>query len=294
MIELPESVHHAEVVDAFDLTPGMRRVVFGGDGLAGYASTGVGDEYIRLIFPVEPSDLPELPALVDGNLDYSPTDLDRMRTYTVRDWDPAAKRLTVDFVVHEGGVAAAWARQARPGQVVVVNMPTGMYDPPAGLDWQILIADAAGLPAALRIVELTPTVATRLVLEVPDADHRVPTPERPGLDVTWIHGGNGGGASRLEEVARTLPRPDGVGYVWVAGESKVLRGVRRHLRHELKLPASAYKSVGYWIQEAERWHERYEALDEDTRSALDEIWSDDGDLEEQEDEYDRRLAELGL
>lgn len=294
MIELSESVHHTEVVETTDLSPGMRRIVLGGDGLAGYASTGVGDEYIRILFPADPDERPRLPLVTDGNLDYSSIDLSRLRTYTVRGWDAARHHLTVDFVVHEGGVAAAWARQARPGQVVGVNIPTGLYEPPAGLAWQILVADAAGMPAALRIAELTPAVPTRLVLEVPGAEHELAVPDRPGLDVTWLHGGNGHGPSRLEEVVRTIPRPDGVGYVWVAGESKVLRGVRKHLRHELKLPATAYKTVGYWIQDAERWNERYDALDDDVRAQLDAIWEDDRDLEEKEDEYERRLSALGL
>ena len=34
-----------------DLTRSMRRIVLGGDGLRGYTTTGVGDEYVRLIFP---------------------------------------------------------------------------------------------------------------------------------------------------------------------------------------------------------------------------------------------------
>lgn len=288
------SVHHAEVLDACDLTDGMRRIVFGGDGLAGYASTGVGDEYVRLLFPAAPGERPTLPAVVDGTLDYGTVDLDRLRTYTVRDWDAAARRLTVDFVVHEGGVAATWARQAAPGQVVGLNTPTALYAPPEGLTWQVLVADYAGLPAAVRIAESTPGVPTRLVLEVPGPAYEVAIAPRPDLDVVWVHGGNGHAPSRIEEIVRSLPRPDSTGYLWVAGESKVLRGVRRHLRHELRLPATSYKTVGYWIEDAEKWRERYDALDSATRDALDAIWAKGGDEADLEDEYDDRLTELGL
>ncbi|GAA1544557.1 siderophore-interacting protein [Nocardioides humi] len=292
--DIAMSVHHAEVLDAVDLTDGMRRVVLGGEGLAGYRSTGVGDEYIRLLFPADPDQRPELPDVVDGNLDYGSIDLDRLRTYTVRDWDAQARRLTVDFVVHEGGVAATWARQATPGQVIGLNTPTALYAPPAGLEWQVLIADYAGLPAAVRLAETTPGVPTRLVLEVPGPSYQVEIAVRPDLEVVWVHGGNGHAPSRLEEIVRSLPRPEGLGYVWVAGESKVLRGVRKHLRHELRLPATAYKTVGYWIEDAEKWRERYDNLDEETRAALDAIWEKGGDEDDLEDEYDARLTELGL
>lgn len=290
----PMRVHLAEVVDVLDLSPGMRRVVFGGDGVADYGSTGVGDEYIRLIFPREPDAAPDLPDVGEKGLDYTTVDLDRLRTYTVRDHDPDAGRITVDFVVHDGGVAAAWALRAEPGHLVGLNTPTALYDPPAELGWQVLVADYAGAPAALRIAALTPTVRTRLILEVPDDEHRLELPDRPRLEVTWVVGGNGHGPSRLEEIVRTVPRPEGDGYVWVAGEAKAVRGVRKHLRHELRLPATAYKAVGYWIAGAETWRERYDALDEQTRAELDAIWQSDRDEEEQEDEYDARLTELGL
>lgn len=290
----PMRVVHAEVVEVVDLTPGMRRIVFGGPGLSDYASTGVGDEYVRLIFPAEPDGEPPLPDVLDSGLDYATVDLDRLRTYTVRDHDPDSSRITVDFVVHDGGVAAAWALAAQPGQVVGLNTPTALYDPPDQTAWQVLVADYAGAPAALRIAEQTPGVRTRLIVEVPDDEHRLPLPERTGLEVTWVIGGNGHGPSRLEEIVRAVPRPESDGYVWVAGESKAVRGVRKHLRHELGLPATAYKAVGYWIADAEAWRERYAALDEQTRLELDAIWETDRDEEEQEDEYEERLTQLGL
>jgi len=278
-----------------DLSPSMRRIVLGGAGLDGYASTGVGDEYVRLIFPVPGATEPILPTVTGDCLDYDSIDLATMRTYTVREFDAATGEITVDFVVHDGGVAAQWARTATPGDLVGINSPDGMYDPPPGMAWQILVADCAGLPAAARLLELTPaTVRTRVVLEVPDQEHCLPLAAPAGAEITWVHGGNGHGPSRLDEVVRALPRPDGVGYIWVAGETKVLRGVRKYLRRELGLPSSAYKTVGYWTDGAERWRDRYEALDDAVKSDLDALWATEGDLGEIEIEYDDRLARLGL
>lgn len=286
---------HATVVDVIDLSPAMRRVVFGGADLAEFRSTGVGDEYIRLLFPEKPDQVPDLPPIVDGAIDYRAIDVSRLRTYTVRDHDPVTGTLTVDFVVHEGGVGAQWARQAAPGQVIAINSPDALYSPPPGLQWLVLVADYAGLPAAARIAETTDDhVRVRLIVEIADHSHRIPIAARPNLEVTWLIGGNGHGPSRLEEVVRALPRPEGVGYIWVAGESRVLRGVRRYLRKELGLPATAYKTVGYWIERAEQWRERYAALDEATKRELEALWSSGRDEQEIEDEYDERLARLGL
>jgi len=116
----------------------------------------------------------------------------------------------------------------------------------------------------------------------------------PGTEVTWIDGGNGHGPSRLEQVVRSLPRPPGVGYVWVAGETRELRGVRRYLRRELGLPSTAYKTVGYWTDGAERWRAEFEALDAEIKASLEAIWELDADLGDIEIQYDERLARLGL
>ena len=294
---LPMRVFTGRVVRTEELTRAMRRIVLGGDGLAGYASTGVGDEYVRLIFPAPGATEPVLPAVTGGVLDYGSIDLATMRTYTVRDFDPVRGEVTIDFVVHDGGVAAEWARAARPGDRVGINTPDGMYAPPPGLRWQILVTDCAGLPAAARLLETTgATVRTRLVAEVPDEDHYLRLDVPAGAEVTWVHGGNGHGPSRLEDIVRSLPRPEpGVGYLWVAGETRALRGVRKYLRKELGLPAEAYKTVGYWTDGAERWRARYAALDAEIRTSLEALWTTaDADLADIEIQYDERLARLGL
>ncbi|MCH3728782.1 siderophore-interacting protein, partial [Campylobacter coli] len=52
------------------------------------------------------------------------------RTYTVRRSDPAARRLTLDFVVHgDAGLAAPWARSAQPGDPLTLRGAGGGYRP---------------------------------------------------------------------------------------------------------------------------------------------------------------------
>ncbi|MFG1921842.1 siderophore-interacting protein [Cryptosporangium sp. NPDC048952] len=292
---LPMRVWTGEVVRTEDLTPALRRVVFGGAALDDYATTGIGDEYIRLIFPPDGERVPILPTVTDGCLDYSSIDLNTMRTYTVRAFDPVTNEVSIDFVIHDGGVAAEWAKKATPGDLVGINTPDGMYDPPANMTWQLLVADFAALPAAARLLENTPAgVRTRAILEVPGPEHHIPLDVRQGTDVTWLHGGNAHGPSKLEQIVRSMPRPDGVGYVWVAGETREMRNVRKYLRRELSLPATAYKTVGYWTDGAEKWRDRYDALDAKTKASLEAIWASDADVADIEIQYDEKLARLGL
>lgn len=294
--KLPMKIFRAEVTACYPITPGMIRVVFGGPGLAQFPSTGVGDEYVRLFFPRDCQTEPNLPVATETAWmfedDVPPAP---MRTYTIREARPGAGEIVIDFVVHEGGVAANWALCAAPGDALGLNTPTGLYDPPDDLDWQLLLADATALPAAARIIEQSPPqVHTRAVLEVTDSAEEQVINGTGDAKLSWIHGGNGHSETRLEEVLRSVDLPEGPGYVWVAGEARMTRSARKYLRHELGLPATAYKAIGYWTLSAEEYRERFERLDDDTRTWLTSVWQSDAPAEEREDEYVVRLESLGL
>ncbi|MEV4068082.1 siderophore-interacting protein, partial [Nonomuraea dietziae] len=102
--------HRGVVLRTERLTPHMVRVVFGGEGLARFATEGLTDHYVKLVFPCEGVDLPT-PFTMAGCRESMPREhWPRLRTYTVRVWDPAARELTIDFVVHgDEGLAGPWA-----------------------------------------------------------------------------------------------------------------------------------------------------------------------------------------
>lgn len=296
MPDVPNRIHRAEVLSVTDLVPGLRRFVFGGEGLADFETTGVGDEYLRIFLPDEPTGEPRMPFAVGRGWDWPEgVEPSPLRTYTVRAWDAERHELTVDVVLHDGGLAAEWGRTATVGAVVAVNTPTGMYDAPADLEWQVLVTDLTGLPAATRILQHTdPRVRSRLIVEAPSTAQRFGDEIPSAVDVQWVTGGNGVAPSRIEQLVRGLEHPAGVGYLWVVGESRVLRGVRKHVRHELGQPASSYKIVAYWTENAEEWNARWAALDPAVRKELEDMWDTERDEEEIEDEYFARLTELGL
>ncbi|MGC5342755.1 siderophore-interacting protein [Streptomyces sp. DT24] len=297
------TIHRAVVARVRPLTGTMVRITFHGGDLAAFTSTGVPDEYVRLFFPHGPdrADL-SLPETTENGGWRTPEGRPTapMRTYTVRAVRPDTGEIDIDFVLHSHGVASGWAAAARPGDVIGLNAPTGLYRPPADLTWQILVADLTGLPAVARIMEDSPAgVTTRAVIEVPGPSSVQPLPDRPHARTTWSHGGNGHGPSRLAELVEAAVPPGtdpAGGYIWVAGRTDVLREVRRHLRKELKLPTERFKVVGYWMPGAETWTDRYEALPAAVRSELDALWDAPAE-EDQEDvtvRYEARLSDLGL
>lgn len=218
------TIHRAVVARVQPLTGTMTRVTLHGEGLAGFRTTGVGDEYVRIFLPHGPDRTEvSLPRTTEQGGWETPEGqpVAPMRTYTIRAVRPEAGEVDIDFVLHEGGVASGWAAEARPGDVVGVNDPTGLYSPPADLSWQVLVADQTGLPAAARLLENTPDhVRTRVVLEAPASSAVLPLREPSDSKVTWTYGGNGHGPSRLADlVAAAVPPGTDLagGYVWVAG-----------------------------------------------------------------------------
>ncbi|MDQ0728428.1 NADPH-dependent ferric siderophore reductase [Microbacterium sp. W4I20] len=201
------NIHRGIVSSTTALTPTLIRVTLGGEGVAEFLSTGIGDEYVRVFFPHgdDPTDV-SLPVPA-GDWWETPEGAPAapMRTYTISGVRPDAGELDIDFVVHEAGVAGPWAARAEPGHVLGLNTPTGLYSPPEGITWQVLAADLTGLPAVARLVAEAPAgVRTRVVLEVPSEADRIEFTAGPDVEVTWMVGGNGHGPSALGQLVRGI------------------------------------------------------------------------------------------
>lgn len=289
----------ATVLSSRYLTPGMVRLTFGGAGLEGYPSTGVADEYMRFFFPNEKTGRLHLPHIDElGRWTYPDGGQEAIRcsTYTVRAYRPDAGELDIDFVVHEGGLASEWAQKARPGDRITVNRPRGIATPPTDATWQLLVCDATGLPALSRMLEQSPkNLQTRVFVEVALAEHELDLPHHDFATVTWLHrSGNGVAPSRLADVVKAMPVSPTPGYIWVAGEQKVVRSIRKYVRQELKLPTERYELVAYWTHEGEAWKAGWQALPQEIKDAIDASWSSGRDIEDLRDEYYATLEKYGL
>lgn len=283
----------AEVTRTSWVTPGMVRVTFSGPGLAGFETTGIGDEFVRVRFPSETGVLALPTKDTDGNWREPEHSDAHIEPYTIRRHDPATGEVDIDLVVHGHGRAGTWGAEAQPGDRVAFGSPRGLYKPPTQAKLQLFVTDATGVPALARLAEqLAPEVRAVAAVEVAEEAHRQDL-GAGRMQVEWIVGrGNGVGPSAMTEALRAMTITDDC-YVWVAGEAGELREARRYLRHERGLAASQYAVIGYWRDKQEEWLERYEALDASTLDALQSIW-DGNDEEASRDRYDARLAELGL
>ncbi|UMG92904.1 siderophore-interacting protein [Nocardioides sp. TF02-7] len=220
--------HVADVLRREQLSPHLVRLTLGGDGLAGFETTGVPDEWVGLVVP--------------GQF--------QSRYYTVRSW--SGGELVLDVVVHDVGLVTEWASGDCVGDRVTITEPKGSFAMPDTAAWLLLVGDLTALPAMARIAEThAGTVPTRVWAEVPDLPEQLAGYLPDGPDVTWLGLADDGG-SRLAAVVENLDWPEGEGYFWMAGESAQMRAIRKHLMRVRRLPSTAYDVMGYWRSVAAR------------------------------------------
>jgi NADPH-dependent ferric siderophore reductase len=206
----------ARVVSREPLTDHLVRLVL--DGLDGFASTGVPDEWVGLVVP--------------GQF--------QSRYYTVRSWD--GRELVLDIVVHDVGLVTEWATRDCVGDTVTITEPKASFAPPTDAAWLLLAGDLTAMPAMARILESHPDLPSYVLAEVPD-DLAGYLPAH--AEVTWLEP-PAPGQSALAQVVEGIDWPEGDGYFWMAGESAQMRAIRKHLMREIGLPTSHYDVMGYW------------------------------------------------
>ena len=155
------------------------------------------------------------------------------------------------------------------------------FTPPPGADL-LLVGDETAVPAICTVLEqLPPDARGRVFLEVPVAEDVQDVRGPAGVEVVWLaREGDELGVGLHDAVVAHLGIPgatvevdpdevdpdlwetpfysssgeevsggvDGVGgtYAWIAGESKVVTGLRRHLVNELGFDRSQVAFMGYW------------------------------------------------
>ena len=240
-----------EVVATELLAPRLRRVIFDITDPEDFHYVWMSpDEHVKLFFPQPDTGEIVMPDLGPDGI-VLPEDGPRpiFRDYTVRSFDAARARLTIDFVVHEHGVGGSWAATAAPGDRLGVLGPRGSHIYPTGYDWYLLGADETALPALARwLDELPKDCGVVAFVEVGGPDDEIDLPTRDRVSVQYVHRGEAepGHSDVLEQAIRAYEFPDGSFFTWIAGEANTLKPIRRYLRRELGLSKERVKVDGYW------------------------------------------------
>jgi NADPH-dependent ferric siderophore reductase len=242
----------AEVVRTARTSPSFVTVTIGGPELAEFVYTGY-DQSIRLFFRRDGQQDLTMPAM-SNNAWIAQFLLTRtsirpwVRNYTVRAFRPDSLEMDIEFALHgDGTPATAFATRAAAGD------PVGIFDEGTGYrptkTPALLVADESAVPAVLAILDQSPKgFQAHVYLEVPRTEdiRELDTPS--GVTVHWV-ARDGSPEVPGQLVLNTLKAaelPKGPFYTWVAGESALATGVRRHLVQDRRVSKSDITFLGYW------------------------------------------------
>jgi NADPH-dependent ferric siderophore reductase len=212
----------------------MIRITLSGSELAGFTSPSP-DDHIRVF-------LPDQTGTLSG------------RDYTPRLFDSRQNLLSIDFVVHDGGLGSSWAQQAKPGVPLQIGGPRGstiISEPKA---WWLLIGDETALPSIGRRLEEMP-VATRVITVAAVNGHEEEQQFETKADCSsiWVHRPAAQAvdpAPHLSALA-DLKLPPGPGFIWIAAEKEVSRALRDYCVGTLGHSPDWIKASSYWSQHLE-------------------------------------------
>jgi NADPH-dependent ferric siderophore reductase len=208
------SLWHLEVTEAGPITPSMHRLVLTAPAIDGLRYSGGQDLMLRV------------PLVGDRVVN---------RRYTIRQFDPTRRTVTLDVSLHGAGPGTDWIRSAGIGDRIDAIGPRGKITLDPGADWHLFVVDETGLPGALAMIEALPPGAIALaILEIDSpADEILPAShEARRLDLRWLYRGGQsapGDTSLMLDAVGVVELPPGVGHAYVAAEAGVVRAVNRTL-----------------------------------------------------------------
>lgn len=221
----------ATVTGVEDITPHMRRVTLSHEKLRQLEMKQPG-QWLSILFPA-----------TAANEQHN-------RAYTIRAFDVEKGTMAIDFALHgDLGCASGWALRARVGDILHLSKPRPGYAVDHTKRQYVLIGDATFLPAASEILATLPVgVDANAFIEVMDATDQQHLPTRANLAVNWLHAHDRspGTTGQLEREVRQAKFPVEDCQVWLAGESLMVRAIRKYLLTELGLNRSALHAAGYW------------------------------------------------
>lgn len=225
------------------ISVGFQRIVLGGEQLAGFTSRGF-DDHCKVFFPkAGESFVP--PVVTDEGILWGEGPRPASRDYTPL-YDASRQQLTLDFYIHDGGVASQWALDAQPGDSLTIGGPRGSLVVAEDYAWQLYVTDESGMPALRRRLESLSQLAVRpqvtAVVSVNDAAYQDYLAHLHGFDIRWIVGHQ---QERVNEELASVTVPQNDYFIWLTGEGEVVKGLMDRFE-TLAVDTQCMRAQAYW------------------------------------------------
>lgn len=236
-----------EVLSKALIADSFYRIELGGEALAGFTSPGF-DDHIKVFFPDPQTGEFHLPEITEDGVVWKDGIRPAARDYTPLIFD-GKTRLTLDFYVHESGLASDWAVQAKPGDKLAIGGPRGSLIVPEDYDFQLYVCDETGLPAFKRRRQNI-TGKIKLYAWADEATGSAYLQDLSGVEVCWLGSGKMN-ADAVDSLIGDLDRltiPDEDYFIWLTGEGAAVKQLSDYFTTQRGLAADYVRAVAYWHQ----------------------------------------------
>ncbi|MCT4703852.1 siderophore-interacting protein [Enterobacteriaceae bacterium H20N1] len=215
------------------------RIIFTSERLSGFSSLGF-DDHIKVFFPGEDGKL-VMPEITDEGIVWDEGPRPASRDYTPLAFDAASNELTIDFYIHDGGVASNWAAAAKAGDTLMIGGPRGSLVVPTDYSWQLYICDESGLPAVRRRLQSLPeNITARVLVNSHHSGTQSYLSEFAHAEIEWLDG------ESIAEKLKNLAIPAHDYFVWITGEGEEVKRLSDTLLATHELDSDYVRAVAYW------------------------------------------------
>lgn len=234
------------VVNKLFIAGAFWRITFEGSDLTGFTSPGF-DDHIKVFFPDASSGPLRMPRITDAGIEWEGGSRPSARDYTPLEFDGKAS-LTLDFYIHDGGIASSWANQATPGDQLIVGGPRGSFIAPADYAFQLYVCDETGLPAFMRRKADVRAQNLHLFACADEGTGRDYLPDMTGVNVRWFGSGSmqADKLSLLTDELNNISLPQEDYFIWLTGEGAFVKALSDYFIYQRGRDASYVRAVAYW------------------------------------------------
>ncbi|MCZ4060240.1 siderophore-interacting protein [Pantoea sp. LMR881] len=237
---------HITVTSKTKVADKFWRIVFNGSDLAGFHSPGF-DDHIKVFFPEAGSGTLALPQMSDEGIVWQDGVRPPARDYTPLEFDGESS-LTLDFYIHESGVASDWATQAQPGDTLIMGGPRGSLVVPTDYAFQLYVCDETGLPAFKRRKADIQAETLHLFAYTDEETGRGYLADLADVSVNWAGNGNmqSDNLGTLIAALDKLSIPQDDYFIWLTGEGEFVKTLSDYFTVRRGLDPAYVRAVAYW------------------------------------------------
>lgn len=222
---------------------GFQRIVLGGEQLDGFSSRGF-DDHTKVFFPQAGTSFVP-PVVTDEGIDWGDEPRPQSRDYTPL-YDASRHELTLDFYIHDGGVASNWALHAQAGDHLTIGGPRGSLVVPEDYAWQLYVCDESGMPALRRRLEAINQLVRRpqvkALVTIDSAAYQDYLAHLKGFDIEYVIGHH---PQKVAEKLATLTVPDEDYFIWLTGEGEVVKALKAQFETDT-IDQQCVRAQAYW------------------------------------------------